>query len=156
MLVPSLHKGKLHMDERNAGSPRGDSQAHRILIIEDNHDAADSLGKLLALLGQQVKIAYSGPEGVVAAGEWLPTIVISDIGLPGLDGYEVARALRRAHRTAGAKLIALSAYGTEENRRSALNAGFDAYLTKPADLSVLRTLLEVSEDAWPIDDGPNF
>ena len=96
---------------------RGCSPPHRVLIIEDNHDAADSLGRLLVLLGQQVRIAYSGLEGVDAANEWIPTVVISDIGLPGLDGYEVARTLRRAGLTAGVKLIALSAYGTEESRR---------------------------------------
>jgi CheY-like chemotaxis protein len=125
------------------GRAPGGCAPHRVLIIEDNHDAADSLGRLLVLLGQQVRIAYSGSEGVDAANEWGPTVVISDIGLPGLDGYEVARALRRARPTAGVKLIALSAYGTEESRRSALKAGFDEYLTKPADLNVLQSLLGV-------------
>ena len=144
------------MNPRNESPARVGRQAHRILIIEDNHDAADSLGSLLVLLGQQVRIAYTGPEGVDAASEWDPTVVISDIGLPGLDGYEVARALRRARPTAGVKLIALSAYGAEENRHSALKAGFDAYLTKPADLGVLRRLLDVSEDAWPSSAGPDY
>jgi CheY-like chemotaxis protein len=126
-----------------AGCPPRGPVPHRVLIIEDNHDAADSLGRLLVLLGQQVRIAYSGAEGVDAASEWVPTVVISDIGLPGLDGFEVARALRRDRITAGATLIALSAYGTEESRRSALKAGFDEYLTKPADLNVLQRLLGV-------------
>jgi CheY-like chemotaxis protein len=130
------------MDQKSGHNSRG-CGPHRVLIIEDNHDAADSLGRLLMLLGQQVRIAYSGSEGVELANEWGPTVVISDIGLPGLDGYEVARALRRARLTGGAKLIALSAYGTEESRRSALKAGFDEYLTKPADLNVLQSMLGV-------------
>jgi CheY-like chemotaxis protein len=128
-----------------AGRPPRRCAPHRVLIIEDNHDAADSLGRLLILLGQQVRIAYSGSEGVDTASKWLPTVVISDIGLPGLDGYEVARALRRAWPTAGAKLIALSAYGTEESRRTALKAGFDEYLTKPADLDILQGMLGVGQ-----------
>ena len=131
------------MDTYPARSARACVAPHRVLIIEDNHDAADSLGRLLVLLGQQVRVAYTGTEGVAAAGEWTPTVVISDIGLPGLDGFEVARALRRARSTAGIKLIALSAYGTEENRRSAFRAGFDEYLTKPADLDLLQSLLGV-------------
>lgn len=133
------------MNDYPARNVRGGVPPHRVLIIEDNHDAADSLGKLLMLMGQQVRIAYTGPDGVTAASEWIPTVVISDIGLPGLDGFDVARALRRGRATAGIKLIALSAYGKEETRRSALRAGFDEYLTKPADLDVLQSLLGVRE-----------
>jgi DNA-binding response OmpR family regulator len=130
------------------GSFRKD-QAHRILIIEDNHDAADTLGEILKLLGYDVRVVYSGLAGVNAASEWVPNTVVSDIGLPELDGFEVARALRGKKTTAGAKLIALSAYGTEDYRRMAFQAGFDDYITKPADLDALQELLEVGDHALP-------
>jgi CheY-like chemotaxis protein len=115
----------------------------RILIIEDNREAADTLGEILRLLGHEVRIAYSGLQGVNLASEWGPTIVVSDIGLPELDGFEVARELRGRGKTAGAKLIALTAYGTDEDRRLAARAGFDAYITKPADLDALELMLRI-------------
>jgi CheY-like chemotaxis protein len=124
-------------------------EARRILIIEDNRDAADTLGKILKLLGYDVQITYSGLEGVKVATEWIPAIVVSDIGLPELDGFEVARELRGKKNTAGARLIALTAYGTDEIRRLALQAGFDVYMTKPANLRDLQELLEVSGNATP-------
>jgi DNA-binding response OmpR family regulator len=117
----------------------------RILIIEDNREAADTLGEILKLLGHEVRIAYSGLEGVRLASDWGPTIVVSDIGLPELDGFEVARELRGSRKTAGAKLIALTAYGTDEDRRLAARAGFDAYITKPADLDALELMLKLAE-----------
>ena len=116
----------------------------RILIIEDNRDAADTLGEILRLLGHEVRIAYSGLAGLHVASEWLPTVVVSDIGLPELDGFEVARELRGHKETAGAKLIALTAYGTEEYRRLAAQAGFDEYITKPADLGALEDILTLA------------
>jgi DNA-binding response OmpR family regulator len=132
----------------NAGKAafRGGVESQRILIIEDNRDAADTLGEILKLLGHEVRIAYSGLQGVNVASEWGPTIVVSDIGLPELDGFEVARELRGQKKTAGAKLIALTAYGTEEHRRLAVQAGFDAYITKPADLDALEELLELTKN----------
>jgi DNA-binding response OmpR family regulator len=117
----------------------------RILIIEDNRDAADTLGEILKLLGHEVRIAYSGLEGVHMASDWSPTIVLSDIGLPELDGFEVARELRGRKETAEVKLVALSAYGTEEDRRRARQAGFDYYITKPADLDDLERLLGLTD-----------
>jgi DNA-binding response OmpR family regulator len=122
----------------------GRAEARRILIIEDNRDAADTLGEILKLLGYDVQITYSGLEGVKVASEWVPAIVVSDIGLPELDGFEVARELRGKKTTAGARLIALTAYSTDEVRRLALEAGFDVYMTKPADIKNLQALLEVT------------
>jgi PAS domain S-box-containing protein len=115
---------------------------HRILVIEDNRDAADSLRLLLDLLGHEVKVAYTGPEGVRAASEWRPEVIISDIGLPGLDGYAVARAIRQNPALAGVKLIAVTGYGREEDRRQARESGFDYVLTKPAEPVVLLELLD--------------
>jgi PAS domain S-box-containing protein len=113
----------------------------RILVVEDHHDAADSLRMLLELLGHRVAVAYNGPEGVRRAREWRPDVVLCDIGLPGLDGYGVAGELRHDPTTAGARLIALTGYGQEEDRRRARQAGFDHHLTKPVDPAVLQPLL---------------
>jgi CheY-like chemotaxis protein len=119
--------------------PKG--QPLRILVVEDNRDAADSLRVFLELLGHEVAVAYSGLEGVSAAREGRPEVVLCDIGLPGLDGYGVARELRRDPATAGARLIAVTGYGSEEDRRRSREAGFDLHLTKPIDPLDLPPLL---------------
>jgi signal transduction histidine kinase len=113
----------------------------RLLIIEDNRDAADSLQLFLMLLGHEVRATYTGPEGVAAAREWRPEVVLCDIGLPGLDGYGVARELRGDPATAAVRLIAVSGYASEEDRRRSREAGFDHHLVKPADPDVLLRLL---------------
>jgi two-component system CheB/CheR fusion protein len=114
----------------------------RVVVVEDNRDAAASLCLLLEALGHEVAVAYSGPEGVRVAAEVAPAAVISDIGLPGLDGYGVAAALRHHPATANALLIAVSGYGQEEDIRHARQAGFDHYLVKPACPEELRRLLQ--------------
>src|SRR5262249_7351229 len=113
----------------------------RLLIVEDNRDAADSLSVLLGLLGHEVRVAYTGPDGVGAAAGWLPDVVLSDIGLPGCDGYEVARQLRRLPGLQGALLVALTGYGSDEDRRRSREAGFDHHLVKPADPMVIQRVL---------------
>ncbi len=115
----------------------------RVLVVEDNRDAADSLVMLLEVFGYDVTVAYTGPSGVEAAAAWGPDAVVCDIGLPGLDGYGVARALRRNPATAKAHLIAVTGYGGDEDRRLSREAGFDAHLTKPADPTALQELLSV-------------
>ncbi len=119
--------------------PTGERQ--RILVVEDNRDAADSLRMLLELLGHEVRVAYAGPEGVQAARAWHPDIVLCDVGLPGLDGYGVAGELRRNPATAQARLVAVTGYGSDEDRDRARQAGFDHHLTKPADPAALVQLL---------------
>ena len=109
--------------------------------MEDNKDAADSLKMLLEAYGYEVEVAYTGPEGVRAAEEYRPEVVICDIGLPGMDGYRVAQALRGNPTTSAARLIALTGYGQDEDRRKAREAGFDEHLTKPADPAALTSLL---------------
>lgn len=117
---------------------------HRVLVVDDNVDAADSLGMILRLNGHQVAIAHDGPGALAAAESFQPEAVLLDIGLPVLDGYEVARRLRRSDAGAGLLLVAVSGYGQEEDRLRSREAGFDHHLTKPvafADLEdVLRTL----------------
>jgi CheY-like chemotaxis protein/nitrogen-specific signal transduction histidine kinase len=116
----------------------------RILVVEDHRDSAESLRMLLELLGHKVVLAFSGPDGVRAAGEWRPDVVLCDIGLPGLDGYGVARELRRGPATARVRLIAVTGYGSEEDRRRARLAGFDHHLTKPVAPDALLPLLRKS------------
>lgn len=113
----------------------------RILVVEDNQDAAETLALLLDLSGHEAKLAYTGPEAVCLALEWLPDVVLCDIGLPGLDGYGVARQLRAQPTTRDMLLVALTAFGTDEDRLEALNAGFDFHVTKPADPDKLLRLL---------------
>jgi CheY-like chemotaxis protein len=113
----------------------------RVLIIDDNRDGADSLRLVLELHGFEAHAAYSGPEGISAALELAPDFVLCDIGLPGLNGYEVAAALRRHSTTAGARLIALSAYNADEAQTRGRQAGFEHHIVKPADPDALLGLL---------------
>ncbi|HZU34598.1 MAG TPA: response regulator, partial [Gemmataceae bacterium] len=124
-----------------ASSARPAGQQRRVLIIEDNRDAADMLRLVLESQGHEVRSAYNGPDGVRLANEWQPEVVLCDIGLPGLDGYAVAATLRRQPATAQARLVAITGYGGEENRRRALQAGFDQHLTKPVSPEQLQETL---------------
>jgi CheY-like chemotaxis protein len=119
----------------------GAQAALRVLVIEDNVDAADSLRDYLELGGHEVLVAYTGPEGVEAAARFLPNIVVCDIGLPGMSGWEVARAIRSGASGPPPRLIAITGYGTDEDRRRSTEAGFEVHLTKPIDVSVLDSLL---------------
>ena len=113
----------------------------RVLIIEDNIDAADSLRDVLAYDEHQVEVAYNGPQGIAKAHEFLPEIVLCDIGLPGMDGYQVARAFRADVTLKGAFLVALSGYALPEDLERAQAAGFSRHLAKPPSLEKLRELL---------------
>ena len=116
----------------------------RILVIEDNRDSADSLCLLLECYGHEVAVAYSGHDGVQAAEQYQPDVVLCDIGLPGLDGYGVARKLRDNPTTAKARLIAVTAYGQDEDRRRSHEAGFEQHLVKPVDPDALHRVLNCS------------
>jgi CheY-like chemotaxis protein len=132
------------------GMPADAARPHnklRVLVVEDNRDAAESLRLLLELYGYEVAVAYTGPAGVETAREWRPDAVLCDIGLPGLDGYGVVRALRRDPSTAAARVIAVTGYGSDEDRERSHEAGFDAHLTKPADPAALQELLTTPANA---------
>lgn len=109
----------------------------RILIIEDNQDAADTLKLMLRMSGHEASVAYSGPEGLRKALVYQPTIVLCDLGLPGMDGYEIARMLRAESSMANMRIIAITGYGQPEDRKRALDAGFDEHFVKPVDPSRL-------------------
>ena len=116
----------------------------RILVVEDNADAADTLRDLLELFGHEVEVAYSGSQGLEAAHQFRPEVVLCDIGLPGMDGYAVARRLREDPETASSRLVALTGYGRDEDRQLAEEAGFDLHLVKPVAPDELRQHLQ----AW--------
>jgi CheY-like chemotaxis protein len=129
---------------KGEGETRPRTAGQRILVVEDNRDAADSLCLLLALYGYDVAVAYSGLDGVQAAVQWRPDVVLCDIGLPGLDGYGVARKLRDNPATAKVRLIAVTAYGQDEDRRRSHEAGFEQHLVKPVDPDALQGVLNCS------------
>jgi CheY-like chemotaxis protein len=127
--------------ERENAPARG-TPATRILIVDDNHDAAESLGLLLSLDGHDVHTVHAAREVLERARYFKPHIILLDIGLPEIDGFEVARRLRAAPEFSGVKIVALTGYGQTEDRRRTEAAGFDAHLVKPADLGTLQKTLE--------------
>jgi CheY-like chemotaxis protein len=118
------------------------SGPRRILVVEDNPDAAESLRELLELFGHEAHVALTGPAGVEAARRLQPEVVLCDLGLPGMDGYAVAAALRQEPATAQAWLVAISGYGQEEDRQHSQAAGFDLHLVKPVEYERLVSLFE--------------
>jgi CheY-like chemotaxis protein/two-component sensor histidine kinase len=112
----------------------------RVLVADDNRDAADSLQRVLALFGHEVRVAYDGAAALRVGQEFRPRVAVLDIGMPGADGYEVARSFRRKLGDE-VKLVALTGWGQDSDRRRALEAGFDHHLTKPVDPGALNDLL---------------
>ncbi|HKQ46765.1 MAG TPA: ATP-binding protein [Phycisphaerae bacterium] len=113
----------------------------RILVVDDNRDSADSMGMLLKMLGADVRVAYDGPEAIEAITTHKPLAVLLDIGMPGMDGHEVARWVRQQPGAQDMTLIALTGWGQMEDRLRTQTAGFDYHLVKPADVTALKTLL---------------
>ena len=113
----------------------------RVLIIEDNRDAADILQMVLEGEGHEVAVAYNGPEGIAKARQFHPDLVLCDIGLPGMDGYEVARLFRADEALKHTHLVALSGYARPEDLQRAADAGFERHLAKPATLEKIDKVL---------------
>ncbi len=126
---------------RAVSSPSPYARPLRVAIIEDSLDTAESLGLLLDLLGYSVAMAHSGARGVEVVREVKPDVVLCDIGLPEMDGFEVARRLKADPATAGCHLVAITGYDQEEDRRRATEAGFEHHLVKPVDPDRLFELL---------------
>jgi signal transduction histidine kinase/DNA-binding response OmpR family regulator len=125
----------------NGASERPETSVlHRILLVDDNVDGANSLAKLLEMNGHAVHVTYDGPTGIQAAKTLCPDIILLDIGLPGMDGYEVAKQLREHPHLKQVLLIAVSGYGREEDRQRSQQAGFDHHLVKPLDPQTLPAL----------------
>ena len=114
-----------------------------MLVIDDNVDAADSLSQVLKLVGHAVEVARSGPEGIEKARAFGPEIVLCDIGLPEMDGYEVARIMRADPGLGRVTLVAMTGYARPDDVTKAKEAGFDAHLAKPATLEAVERVLQL-------------
>ena len=130
-----------HSADRNAADVPTTRAPRRILVVDDNHDSADSLCALLRLGGHEAIAAYDGVEAVEAAGCLRPDVVLLDIGLPRLNGFEAARRIRQQAPDACPVLVALTGWGQESDRRASREAGFDAHLVKPVDDATLTRVL---------------
>jgi PAS domain S-box-containing protein len=117
----------------------------RVLVVDDNRDAGETLAMLIDSLGHETRIASDGPTAVRLADEWSPDIVFLDIGLPGMDGYEVAREIRLRHRDQPPRLVAVTGYGQDRDREKTRDAGFDEHLVKPADFKAIAAMLAALE-----------
>jgi CheY-like chemotaxis protein len=118
------------------------NRAYRVLVVDDNRDAASSLVLLLEIAGHKAARAHDGPSALEAAEKERPEVILLDIGLPTLNGYEVCRRIRARPWGASVMLIALTGWGQEEDRRRSHEAGFDGHLVKPVEYAELMTLLE--------------
>ena len=116
-------------------------RVERVLIVDDNTDSALGFGEVVRLLGHEVEVAFDGPRALLAAQSFKPTIALIDIGLPVMDGYEVAKRLRETAGSGELKLVAVTGYGEEANRAMSIEAGFDMHTVKPVELESLRKLL---------------
>jgi two-component system, sensor histidine kinase len=139
VFIPRIEAGR--DTSTTPGALRKAECPRRILIVEDNHDVRESLRIVLEMAGHQIFEADSGLSGVACAITNRPDVALIDIGLPGIDGYEVARRIRSASESQGMVLIALTGYGLPEDRLRAERAGFDAHLVKPVDFEQLDELL---------------
>lgn len=113
----------------------------RVLIVDDNQDAANSLAMLLEIDGHEVKVAYDGRSALPLAATFQPEVALLDIGMPDMDGYALARALRQTPAGATIYLVAVTGWGQQEDRQRSNAAGFDEHLTKPVDPEALTALL---------------
>ncbi|MCA1685123.1 MAG: response regulator [Planctomycetia bacterium] len=119
----------------------GAGDSLRVLVVDDNAHAADVLAKIIRLWGHETRVTHDGPGAIDEAKESLPDVVLLDIGLPGMDGYAVAREIRREHAFRRITLVALTGYGREEDLEKAAGAGFDRHMLKPVPLEDLERLL---------------
>ena len=148
--LPALGAGRPSEPSANGRRERpAEGKACRVLVVDDNRDVADSLVMILRMTGHEVRVAYDGPAALETVETYRPEIILLDIGLPGMDGYEVARRLRQHPRLPNALLVALSGYGQEEDRRRSREAGFHHHLTKPVEPEALGELFASLRSAQP-------
>jgi CheY-like chemotaxis protein len=141
--LPLAADHDLEHDVPRLGQARPSAPFHgqRILVVDDNRDAADTLGLLLEADGAEVRVVYDGRAALAMAETFLPTSVLLDIGMPGMDGYEVARRLRHDERFSGLRIAALTGWGQDADRRQTRNRGFTHHLTKPVTVEELHNIL---------------
>ncbi len=142
--LPAIDVLGTEVEEEGPTSGNGEeasSTRTRVLVVDDNVDAAELLAEMLEVMGYAPRTAHDGPSALVAAEAFKPEIAVLDIGLPAMDGYELARLLRKRPDLSGVHLIALTGYGQESDRQAASESGFNAHLVKPVDLDRLRDVL---------------
>ncbi|MFL6693296.1 MAG: ATP-binding protein, partial [Ramlibacter sp.] len=132
---------KQPVSSKEAAAAGGGLDRIQVLVVDDNIDAGDSLGEILSMLGADVRVARGGREALDIFAAFLPKVVLLDIGMPDMNGYEVARAIRSRFPERPATLVALTGWGQEDDRRRAREAGFNHHLVKPADIDKLEALL---------------
>jgi PAS domain S-box-containing protein len=142
-LMPREERQRTEEDNGEASHESARSPGHPLLVVDDNRDAADSLAMLLRLQGYEVQVAHDGPAALRIAAASRPDLVFLDIGMPGMDGYEVARRLRRTPGLEKVVLAALTGWGQQEDRRRTADAGFDHHLVKPPEPKALENVLAV-------------
>jgi CheY-like chemotaxis protein len=133
-----------HAGTTGHGDEPGVPSAPLVLVVDDNRDAANSLAEILRLMAFQVKVAYDGPTAIELARDSLPRMIVLDIGMPDMNGYEVLAALRALPGGGSVTAAALTGFGTDEDKGRALAAGFDVHLTKPLDFAVLQEFLQTA------------
>jgi len=121
--------------------PRKIAGLPRVMVVDDNHDAADSLAAVLKMLGAEVRVTHDGQAALDALDAFRPAAVFLDLGMPGMDGYQTARQIRLRDGTRALKLIALTGWGQDSDRRQTEAAGFNQHLVKPADVETLQAVL---------------
>jgi CheY-like chemotaxis protein len=137
----ALPGGGLGPGARHASDPRATLVVSRVLLVEDNLDAAEPLTDLLRMWGHEVVMSHDGPSALIAARNLQPDVVLLDIGLPGMDGYQLAQALRALPELSSTRFIAITGYGQLSDRLRSRQAGFDHHLVKPVDLQELQRLV---------------
>lgn len=140
--LPTVRRRIPHGARSPGAHGRAVAQRRRVLVVDDNVDAAETLGELLEVWGHEVRVVYDGIAAVEAVDDEAPDVVLLDIGLPGRDGYSVARQLRGEAGLPHLLLIAITGYGQETDRQLSVEAGFDHHFTKPVDLEQLQRILD--------------
>ncbi len=138
--LPLVHASRLKRAARSAALP-GNCALHRILVVDDNRDAADTLGALLEMLGAEAHVVYDGKSALAAIDAFHPNVVVLDLGMPEMDGFEVARRIRARPDSNATALIALTGWGQEKDRHRTKAAGFNHHLVKPVDPNAMQAVL---------------
>ncbi len=139
--LPVLAGSSAAVPQASPGVQPAATVPRRILVVDDNRDSAETLAMLLTLMGHEVDTAYDGLEAVGQAQTFRADVILLDIGMPRLNGYEAARRIREQHGQRSPRLVALTGWGQEQDRRRSEEAGFDAHLVKPVDTAALTKLL---------------
>jgi PAS domain S-box-containing protein len=151
--LPAMPKGAktVSTQQAPAAAQEPPRKLCRVLVVDDNEDSAESLGMLLRIMGHDVKTANDGEGAIVLAETFKPDVAILDIGLPKLNGYDLAKQIRAQHWARDVVLVALTGWGQEEHRRRSAESGFNHHLTKPVEFDVLQQILAAAERCLPAE-----